>query len=264
MKRRKLNIEKLEDKKLLHAGHFEAVDVNDDGIVSANDALIAINHLYKRNNEYNENTDVNIDARNSALDVLIIINHIQEEIPQPDPDPPQPDPDPPEPPKPRYLVTFRVSNNISTVGYTKKQIMEAIEQAFQEYEKVGDVDFVITNKGKYSISSDELWLGRYYGPAYQTWHARGWVLPRVGGTTIQIHNGKIKAAHSVTGEDRDWKAFSSQDAMKRILQHEIGHAVMSWHHSNDRAAVMNINASSSEFNAWEVDQIIRRWGKSQR
>ena len=259
--KRRLIIEKLEDKKLLHAGHFEAVDVNDDGRVSANDALIALNYLSRSNDEYNENTDVNMDGRNSALDVLIIINHIQEEIPQPDPDP-MPDPDPPPPPKPRYSVTFRVANDISTVGYTKEQIMEAIEQAFQEYEKVGDVDFVITNNGKYSISSDELWLGRYYGPAYQTWHARGWVLPRVGGTTIQIHNGKIKAAHSITGTDRDWKAFSSQDALKRILQHEIGHAVMSWNHSGDDDAVMNINASNSKFNEWEVDQIIRRWGKS--
>ena len=243
MRKRKLKLEQLESRKLLHGGRL---DTNHDDKITVADALTVINHIAEER-AYVDHCDVNSNNIVSALDALIVINKVQRINTV----------------NPRYEVTFRVANDISTVGYTKQDIMDAIESAFQEYELVGDVDFKITNNGKYSISSDELWMGATWGSAYRYHHARGWVKGGNGSTIIQIHNGKVKAEHQKDGQAKDWQAFSSKNALKRVLMHEIGHALMYWNHTSDKSAVMHINGSSEVFSEYEVDSIIRKWGRSQ-
>ncbi len=84
---RKLRCEALESRRLLaadlamaHHNHFEPCDVNDDGAVSAIDALSVIN-LLNRQQAHAQDTsgmflDVNNDGRPTALDALMIINRL--------------------------------------------------------------------------------------------------------------------------------------------------------------------------------------------
>lgn len=97
-KRRRLRGEPLERRQLLAAdffhNHFDPEDVNDDGLVSAIDALAVINAIGRNDVSAGGNagpnpnasdinptgtnrfTDVNNDGRQSALDALMVINRI--------------------------------------------------------------------------------------------------------------------------------------------------------------------------------------------
>ncbi|TWU15494.1 dockerin type I domain-containing protein [Allorhodopirellula heiligendammensis] len=93
--RRRLRAENLETRQLLAANifHNAAVpeDVNEDGIVSAVDALTIINEMNRQTDDgegleidggdsmelaRGRRTDVNNDGRQSALDALMVINHL--------------------------------------------------------------------------------------------------------------------------------------------------------------------------------------------
>lgn len=76
MKRRRLRVERLEEKRLL-AGDFSQndthpLDVNDDQTISARDALMVINSLSEENPR--GFTDVNGNGEVTALDALLVIN----------------------------------------------------------------------------------------------------------------------------------------------------------------------------------------------
>ncbi|EKK04443.1 eosinophil peroxidase [Rhodopirellula baltica SH28] len=84
-KRRRLRSEQLESRQLLAADFggyrhniYDAEDVNDDGRVSAIDALLVINAMTSETSrDENVFTDVNGDGRRSALDALRVINRIE-------------------------------------------------------------------------------------------------------------------------------------------------------------------------------------------
>ncbi|QEF98827.1 peroxidase [Stieleria maiorica] len=86
-KRRRLRAETLEGRRLLAADAggfrhnvFDAEDVNDDGVVSAVDALIIINSMNRdAGDDALRFTDVNNDGRRSVLDALRVINRIGRE-----------------------------------------------------------------------------------------------------------------------------------------------------------------------------------------
>ncbi|MDV6034162.1 MAG: peroxidase [Phycisphaera sp. RhM] len=86
-RRRPLRGEALEGRRLLAADFdgfrhnvFDAEDVNDDGQVSAVDALIIINSMNRNGGDNDlQFTDVNNDGRRSALDALRVINRIGRE-----------------------------------------------------------------------------------------------------------------------------------------------------------------------------------------
>ncbi len=83
-RRRPLRGETLEGRRLLAADFdgfrhniFDAEDVNDDGEVSAVDALIIINSMNRNGGDNDlQFTDVNNDGRRSALDALRVINRL--------------------------------------------------------------------------------------------------------------------------------------------------------------------------------------------
>lgn len=231
---RTLSIEPLEARYLL-AG----TDVNGDGKTSAADALAVINHISSEQPAYVSSLDVNDSGTVTALDALIVINEL-------DRDPP------PVVVTPSHTVTFSIASNISTYGFTYEQITEAIEEAFERYEEVGDVDFVaVPSGGTYRISSGELYLGGGL-------HARGWV---IGCCSIQIHSGYVSAGHSVNRPDAFWwKAMASTASIRNIVMHEIGHAVLNWGHSSDPYSVMSTNSSTGVFNSAERAGIVAKWG----
>lgn len=80
--RRRLRAEALESRQLLAAdffhNHFDPEDVNDDGRVSAIDALAVINSM-NRQSRSDESlfTDVNADERQTAVDALMVVNRIR-------------------------------------------------------------------------------------------------------------------------------------------------------------------------------------------
>lgn len=84
-KRRRLRSEQLESRQLLAADFggyrhniYDAEDVNDDGRVSAIDALLVINAMTSETlRDESVFTDVNGDGRRSALDALRVINRIE-------------------------------------------------------------------------------------------------------------------------------------------------------------------------------------------
>lgn len=84
-KRRRLRSEQLEARQLLAADFggyrhniYDAEDVNDDGRVSAIDALLIINAMTNETaRDESMFTDVNDDGRRSALDALRVINRIE-------------------------------------------------------------------------------------------------------------------------------------------------------------------------------------------
>ncbi len=83
-KRRRLRAETLEVRRLLAAdfdgfrhNSFDAEDVNDDGEVSAVDALMIINAINRRDSGDGDMfTDVNNDGKRSSLDALRVINRL--------------------------------------------------------------------------------------------------------------------------------------------------------------------------------------------
>ncbi|GAA5504719.1 peroxidase family protein [Novipirellula caenicola] len=90
--RRRLRTESLETRQLLAANLFHnqsmPEDVNDDGVVSAVDALTVINEMNRQriggdtNNTVNElgfKPDVNNDGRHTSLDALMVINRLNRE-----------------------------------------------------------------------------------------------------------------------------------------------------------------------------------------
>jgi hypothetical protein len=224
---RRLSIENLESRNMMCGP-----DVNGDGSVLASDALAVINHISNDAAVYAKNLDVNCNGSVTALDALVIINELDRINRH----------------QATHTVKFSISPNISTYGLSKEDIQWGIEAAFKAYEAVGDVDFQVVSSGApYNISSGELYLGN-------GWHARGWVL---GCCNIQIHNGWVSAGHSVNTPNAFWwKAITSKQALKQIMMHEIGHAVMNWGHSSD------LNSSTDVFNSFERNSIINKWGES--
>ncbi|TWU03418.1 peroxidase [Neorhodopirellula pilleata] len=85
-KKRRLRAETLETRRLLAADFdgfrhnvFDAEDVNDDGQVTAVDALMIINAMSRQGNGDSEMfTDVNNDGRRTALDALRVINRLNQ------------------------------------------------------------------------------------------------------------------------------------------------------------------------------------------
>ena len=77
---RRLRAESLEKRQLLAAdsfhNHFDAEDVNDDGLVSAIDALAIINAMSRPTPDDGMFTDVNDDGQRSAIDALMVINRM--------------------------------------------------------------------------------------------------------------------------------------------------------------------------------------------
>uniref|UniRef100_UPI00356660CC dockerin type I domain-containing protein n=1 Tax=Novipirellula sp. TaxID=2795430 RepID=UPI00356660CC len=89
--RRRLRTETLETRQLLAANLFHnqsmPEDVNNDGVISAVDALTVINEMNRQrsgdtNNTVNElgfRPDVNNDGRHTSLDALMVINRLNRE-----------------------------------------------------------------------------------------------------------------------------------------------------------------------------------------
>ncbi len=81
---RRLRTESLESRQLLaadlqpfHHNHFDAEDVNDDGIISPIDALMVVNSMNQSTAvDTNGFVDVNNDGLRSPIDVLLVVNRI--------------------------------------------------------------------------------------------------------------------------------------------------------------------------------------------
>jgi hypothetical protein len=245
MKKRKLRVETLEKRFLLSG--LDNTDINLDYKTTASDALAIINHIAKHDNGIApqpgpySNLDVNNDGKVTARDALNVINTmaIMNNVE-------------------RYTVKVYIHPNISTYGLSKEEIRWAISDAFHEYEKASNLDFVQVNsasQARFTITSGELYLGNGV-------HARGWVKDGIRGRNLQFHNGWVAPGHERSGPGGFWwRAMSSPQALKQIVQHEIGH-VNGWGHTSNTSCVMHINASTDDFCSVEINSLIKHYGKS--
>lgn len=150
-------------------------------------------------------------------------------------------------------VRIWIDPKCSSHGYTHAQVVEGIKLGCEGWSSRCNVkfDFVTdSSKATLRVTTAELYrpdLGKGV-------HVRG----QHQGNSIQLHNGKIAPGHSIHGT-RQWKAYSSLDAMARIFGHELGHD-FGWGHSSSPKCLMHSNASYWHCPA-EVKRAQKQFGK---
>lgn len=248
--RRKLRFERLEEKNLL-AGPADGVgfghtDVNLDNQTTANDALIAINHIGATQAEIRENPNLDVtgDGQVTALDALNVINEMHRQR------------------HTNYRRTFTIQlGKTDTYGLSHNEIQWAIRVAQTEYEKIANVRLKIVpwGQGQYTLASKEIYVPQLgFGV-----HARG-LANGIPGNKMWFHDGHISAGHSRNRPDAfDWVAFGSKEALVGVIMHEEGHAVFGYGHSSDTNANMHINAPRY-FSQGEINRLVSQYGRSSR
>ncbi len=234
---RSFTAESLEQRVMLHA------DVNLDFSVTALDALTVINYLDREQPvlvaDYHA-LDVNRDGRVTALDALNVINYLHR-MTEAHP----------------IVMTFSLGS-IDTYGLSDDEVRWAINEAFEEYEQVANLDMRVQSSGQFVIASSSLWLG---GP----YHARGQLL----GNQILFHSGILYPGQhdgTINGDPNQtayWYAFRTPQALKQVVMHEIGHTIFGTTHSDSTSCVMHINASTDHFCRSEAATLTSRYGVSQ-
>lgn len=221
MTERILSLEKLEDRRLLHA------DVNLDNQITAADALSVINHIGEP--ALYANANVNGDDRISSLDALVVINILAK-------------------PPPTQIITITLGK-LDVYGISPDQVKWAINESIYSFENQSpelDIRFV-NSGGTFHLSSGELYLGNGV-------HARGWNKPGLGGHILQFHDGTIAPGHSRFGT-RLWNPYGVPLNLMKIVRHEVGHGLFRWGHTSDKACVMHVDASAADFCMAEISRL---------